>query len=447
MNIKDSIKLMSIAMKARVPYLLVGHSGVGKTQITEQIAKEVFPNHKFVTIMASQQDVGDFIGIPDIIKMETNDSSIKKQMNRVTAWARPEWMPTEPCVIFLDELNNARPDVESAMLQLVLEKRIHTHSLHPDSYICAAINPASSEYTTANTMSTALVKRFMVVSFEPVATEFIQWGEETKRIHPKFLGFLKHQPSISGAEKKLDTLIKMEPCPRLWEMATKLFNVIEKDNNTEDREIIKDMLSSTVGVQAAAAFLSWLDTQDKPLDFKMVTSDPDKALEKLNEFYNSMRTDLVSGTVENIINGVKEIHEKLVDKIKYKTSILEYDRNYDPALVKASLAELNTNVQNNLGTQKNKLVNLIKFLSDVPNDMIYQVSHALITHKPFRDQKDGEDVKKYHEEQLKRFNAYNTIIFFLFREDLIPGHIGLNKKFVQSVGEVNKHKKNETSEK
>lgn len=433
MNIKDTTRLMKLAMKADVPYLLVGHSGLGKTQITGKIAEEIFPDHKFVTVMASQQDVGDFIGIPDI-KDDAHG-------NRVTSWARPEWMPYEPCVIFLDELNNARPDVESAMLQLVLEKRIHTHTLHPDSYICAAINPATAEYSTANTMTTALVKRFMVIAFEPESREFITYSEESKSLNPKIIAFLKHQPSVSGAEKKLDTLIKMEPCPRLWtNAASKMLDVIEKDGLIDDRDLIKDMLSSTVGIQAAAAFLSFLDSQDKPLNYKEITTDPDAAFKKLTGYYEDMRTDLISSTVENIIIGFKDTHEKLVDKIAYKTSILEVDRNADPKLVQEAVKELNVNVKNNLGGNRGKLDNLITFLDKCPNDLVYQVSHALITNKPFLEQ-NGQADKEYHEAQLKRFNAYNTIIFYLYREDLIPGHKGIHARFISATQEVAKHKK------
>lgn len=435
MNIKDSMRLMEVSMKARVPYLLVGHSGIGKSQITEQISKKVFPEHKFVPIFASQCDVGDFIGIPDIIT---------KGKDRITTWARPEWMPSEPCVIFLDELNNARPDVESAMLQLVLEKRIHTHSLHPDSYICAAVNPASSEYTTANNLSTALVKRFMVLAFEPMATEFLDWARDSKRVHPKLLAFLKHQPMITGAEKKLDTLIKLEPCPRLWEMVSKIYTVIEAEGNQDDRDLVKDLLISSVGVNAAGTFLSWLDTQDKPLTFKDIIEDPEAALVKYNGFYTDMRNDLIGGTNENIVNGIKDIHEKLVGKIAYKTSILEVDRKADQTQVTNAIKEFNVNIKGNMGVYKKKLDNLISFLKEVPMDVMFQISHSLITAKPHIDKQANEDEKAYHTEQLKRFEAYNTIMFYMYRDDLRDdGAVALNKKFKQCTAEVNKHKKTE----
>lgn len=444
MNIKDSTRLMNLAMKSRVPFLLVGHSGIGKTQITEAESKKIFPNHKFVTVMASQQDVGDFIGIPDIIKLETTDEKGKKKVERVTSWARPEWMPYEPCVIFLDELNNARPDVESAMLQLVLEKRIHTHNLHPDSYICAAVNPASSEYTTANNMSTALVKRFMVISFEPQASEFIKWGEDTKRINPTILSFLKHHPVTTGAEKKLDTLIKLEECPRLWEAVSKIYTVIESEGNQTDRDLIRDMLISVVGVKSTGLFLNWLDTQDKPLSFKEIVSDPKASIKRFDGFYEGMHNDMISSSVENVVKGIQAIHEQVIDKINYKVSVLEIERNSDPKQVDAAKKELQDLIKNNaMGEYQDQLDNVVTFLKKVPNDIMFQVSQAILTYKPFHDKVGSEDAEAYHEKQIKRFNAYNTVCLYLYREDLFEGrkNKSLYNRFIEATEEVNKHKK------
>lgn len=442
MNIKDSKRLMSLAMKANAPYILVGHSGIGKTQITEQVAKEVFPNHKFVTVMASQCDVGDFIGIPDITTLEAVDAKGKKKVSKVTSWARPEWMPHEPCVIFLDELNNARPDVESAMLQLVLERRIHTHSLHPDSYICAAINPATAEYTTANIMSSALVKRFMVIPFEPLASEFIEWAGNKGNFDAKLLAFLKFRPDLSGAEKPLDTLIKMEPCPRVWNMVNNVYQVINKEGNASDRELVKDLLSTTVGIAATGVFLSWLDTQDKPVTLADIVKSPKKAIERYQGFHEAARNDLIASTHEEIINGFNKLVGEAVQYVDYKTSILEYERNSDPKLVKDALKEFNDILSKGKLPAEitDKLDAIIQFVSKLQADAVYQISVAIITNKPF-EESDNKD-EAYQKAQFKRINTYNTLVFYMMREDLVTkkGHKGFGQLYRDSVAEVNKHK-------
>lgn len=263
MSIKRARNLAKYCLKSKTPFLFVGHSGVGKTGVMKELAKEVCPNHKFITIMASQQEVGDFIGLPNFKKVE-----IDGKMTEVTSWARPEWMPKEPSIIFLDELNNARQDVESAMLQLVYENRIHTHNLHPDSVVVAAINPATEEYTTANTMSAALVKRFVIIPFTPLPEEVIEWGETTGRYDDEFIKFMEHDTNATGVVKELETAIKLEPCPRMWEKISLTKKLIEKENPVNKDEILRDLITYSMGTEIAAKFFGWKESKEKPVLFE-----------------------------------------------------------------------------------------------------------------------------------------------------------------------------------
>jgi hypothetical protein len=262
MSIKKANRLAEYCLKSKTPFLFVGHSGIGKTGVMRELAKRICPNHKFITIMASQQEVGDFIGLPNFKNIIVDDKSTE-----VTTWARPEWMPSEPAVIFLDELNNARQDVESAMLQLVYENRIHTHRLHPDSIVVAAINPATEEYTTANTMSAALVKRFVVIPFEPLPEEVIEWGEKTGKYDSEFIKFMGHDYNVTGVNKQLDTTIRLEPCPRMWEKISLTKALLDKDNPSDKEEILRDLITHSMGSEIAAKFFGWLETKEKPVTF------------------------------------------------------------------------------------------------------------------------------------------------------------------------------------
>ena len=262
MSIKRAKQLAKYCLKAKTPFLFVGHSGIGKTGVMRQLAKEVCPDHEFITIMASQQEVGDFIGLPNFKQVEINGKSTE-----VTSWARPEWMPTKPAVIFLDELNNARQDVESAMLQLVYENRIHTHELPEGSIVVAAINPATEEYTTANTMSAALVKRFVVIPFEPHPEEVIKWGEDTGKYDNEFIKFMGHDLNVTGVNKELDTAIRLEPCPRMWEKISLTKKIIEDEKPANEDEIIRDLITHSMGSEIAAKFFGWKESKEKPVTF------------------------------------------------------------------------------------------------------------------------------------------------------------------------------------
>lgn len=428
MNIRESVRIAELGMKAKVPFLLVGHSGVGKTAIVGELSNKVFPNHKFITVLASQLDVGDFVGIPDSI--------IDAQGNRVTSWARPEWMPYEPCVLFLDELNNARQDVESALLQLVYEGRINTHHLHPDSFICAAINPATSEYTTANVISSALVKRFIVIPFQPLSSETITWAEDTKRYHPSVIRFLKHRPESTGVEKALETTIKMEPCPRLWEMTSKLIRQAELDNNRviQDSELIKTLLSTSVGVETAAIFVSFLETQEKPLSFSAIIDNPVKALERFNGMYKEMRGDLVSETSDNVLRGVSDIINKNAELFSFANPAVQVDSE-DKDIAKKATKALNENITNNFGDARKSVDAVMAFLKELPADIFFKLSYDIITRNP-----QVENITQ--EQQIKILDSHFAIIMYMYSNNtLIKNHKTLFEKWVETSGQVEKHKK------
>lgn len=428
MNIRESVRIAELGMKAKVPFLLVGHSGVGKTAIVGELSNKVFPSHKFITVMASQCDVGDFVGIPDSI--------IDAQGNRVTSWARPEWMPYEPCVLFLDELNNARQDVESALLQLVYEGRINTHHLHPDSFICAAINPATSEYTTANVISSALVKRFIVIPFQPLASETITWAEDTKRYHPSVIRFLKHRPESTGVEKPLDTTIKMEPCPRLWEMTSKLIHQAELDNTNviQDTGLIKTLLATSVGIETAAIFISFLETQEKPISFDSIIDNPTSAMERFNGMYKEMRGDLVAGTSDNVLKGVAGIINNRAASFSFINPAIQVDSD-DKDIAKRAIKALNDNVTNNFGDARKSVDSVMTFLQGLPADIFFKLSYDIITRNP-----EVENVTQ--EQQIKILDSHFTIIMYMYSNNsLIKNHKTLFDKWIETSGQVEKHKK------
>ena len=437
MNIRESKRIMQLAMKANVPFLLVGHSGIGKSQIIQSLTQEQFPNHTFVAVFASQCDVGDFTGIPGDIDVTITNPDGTIEIVRTTSWARAEWMPKGPCVIFLDELNNARTDVESAMLQLVLEKRIHTHTLHPDSFVCAAINPATSEYTTANVISSALVKRFIVIPFQPMTNELLEWAEDSKRYHTSIIKFLRHLPTAAGLEKPLETTIKVEPCPRLWEMVSRLIKVVEDENNNwqEDGELIKNLLSSTVGVEVAALFVSFLESQDKPLTFEDILKDQEKAIKRFKVIQDQMRGDLISETNNNFVKGIVGIVNELAPVLQYDNPVLDVDSQDDKIKQKAIKA-LNKNVGENLGANRVKLDKALAFLEALPNDLFFKLSYDILTRDP--SVKDATQ-----EQQIKILDSHFSVCLYLYSDGLINNHNTLYSKWAKAAGTYMKSDKDE----
>lgn len=254
-TIKTAYEVLSIANIAQDAVLLEGPHGIGKSQIVEQFAKNngmhIFP------LFLSTQETGDLIGIPteEIINGA-----------KVTSWSKPTWLKTMedkakegiPCVLFLDELNRAPLDVRQSALQLVLEGKIHEHTLPRvngrKTFVVAAINPAD-DYQVQE-LDPALLDRFLCLELEVSAPDWLDWAREHE-IANSIRDFISEFPNrlhYTPNEGK-------GPTPRAW---AKLSDLLEGAKQTKSNkailfDIVKGRLGSEVGAQFFGYYENYTD--------------------------------------------------------------------------------------------------------------------------------------------------------------------------------------------
>lgn len=142
--------------------LLVGKHGIGKSQIVNDYftaqGLRVVP-----LFLGQMSDPGDLIGLPRI-----NDRS------GVTEFIPPYWFPVDgkPIVLFLDELNRARPEMLQSVMDLVLNRKLAGRELPQGSRIVSAVN-GGEEYQVGE-LDPALVSRFNVYEFRPSVDDWLQ---------------------------------------------------------------------------------------------------------------------------------------------------------------------------------------------------------------------------------------------------------------------------------
>ena len=102
------------AMPASHNIMLVGKHGIGKSEIlTEYFRRKGI---KVVALFLGQMsDPGDLIGLPS-----------KNEETGKTEFMPPWWFPVdgEPVVLFLDELNRARPEILQTIMDLALNRKL-----------------------------------------------------------------------------------------------------------------------------------------------------------------------------------------------------------------------------------------------------------------------------------------------------------------------------------
>lgn len=229
--------------------MLVGKHGIGKSEILTSY----FDNEgmKVVTLFLGQMsDPGDIIGLPS--KIESKDS--KGNVTSLTDFTPPYWFPVDgqPIVLFLDELNRARPEILQTVMDLTLNRRLAGKALPEGSRVIAAVNDGD-EYQLTD-LDPALVSRFNIYEFKPSAEEWLNWAVANK-LDERVINFIQNNPTwldgdpgdntkheYKGLEKSADR--------RAWK---KVSDIMKKVDTIKD--VHKHVIAGVVGAAAAAAFV------------------------------------------------------------------------------------------------------------------------------------------------------------------------------------------------
>lgn len=223
--------------------LLVGRHGIGKSEILTHFFQQ--RGERVVSLFLGQMaDPGDLIGLP-----QWNESSQR------THFLPPHWWPedNQPIVLFLDELNRARPELLQTVMDLVLNRTLAGRKLPEGSRVIAAVNDGD-EYQLTH-LDPALVSRFNIYQFCPTVQEWLQWAEQ-ENLDPRVIRFLTLEGHwLDGAEGQqgIDTGLEKTPDRRAWK---RLSDGIRSLPDLAEEDI--DWLAGIVGAQAASRFMGSL---------------------------------------------------------------------------------------------------------------------------------------------------------------------------------------------
>jgi MoxR-like ATPase len=201
-----------------------------------------------ILFLGQMSDSGDLIGLPRL-----NEETGK------TDFMLPYWFPNDgkPIVLFLDELNRARPEVLQTVMDLTLNRKLAGKSLPEGSRIISAVN-GGSEYQLTD-LDPALVSRFNIYEFAPSVEDWINWAREAG-LDSRIISFIEENPELlDGEENFAAENLERNPDRRSWERASKIIA-----NFTALGELEQTMLSGIVGDKAAASFFEFVNNHKLP---------------------------------------------------------------------------------------------------------------------------------------------------------------------------------------
>ncbi|MEM8553255.1 MAG: MoxR family ATPase [Pseudomonadota bacterium] len=219
-------------------WMLHGRPGVGKTELVQSLAHEI--GARLFDLRLTTIEPQDLRGLPYY------DHDQKR-----TVWYRPADLPddpTQPSVLFLDELTAASPYLQPTVYGLLQERRVGQHRL-PDNVLIIAAGNTVEDGAVAYEMGTALSDRLIHLHVQANAKDWLEHYAVRAALHPAVTAFIRTRPDL--LETTEDALRRGETIactPRSWARVSQIMHAVP------DRRLRNVMVAGTVGQAAAHEF-------------------------------------------------------------------------------------------------------------------------------------------------------------------------------------------------
>jgi hypothetical protein len=252
-------------LDAKLPVLVRGRHGVGKSEVVYQIAKD--RGLPVVERRASQMTEGDLLGMPSPELLEVN--GVGASQFRPFAWLIQAC--TEPVVLFLDEVDRATMEVRQGIFELTDSRKIAGWVLHPDTLVVAAVNGGEhgSQYQVGE-MDPAELDRWTVFDVEPSPEDWLSWSNG--KVESVLWDFLntnrQHLEHTDDYEPN-----KVYPSRRSWVRFNNTVAPLGLFAEDGDRDLLLNLATGFVGFEAAVSLRDFVQKYEYQVSIEDLLDD------------------------------------------------------------------------------------------------------------------------------------------------------------------------------
>lgn len=202
LNPKQLQQLLAATIPARMPVLIQGAPGVGKSDIVAHAAEaanaDIIISHPVVS------DPTDFKGLPGIVADAAEFLPFGELRKAIEA--------DKPTVFFLDDLGQAPPAVQAACMQLILARRVNGHMVSPHVCFVAATNRRQDRAGVAGLLEPVKSRFSTIVELVPDLDSWCAWAL-SNNMPVELISFVRFRPNLLHDFKPSVDLTN-SPCPR-----------------------------------------------------------------------------------------------------------------------------------------------------------------------------------------------------------------------------------------
>lgn len=209
---KQLAELLSAMIPARLPLLITGAPGIGKSDIIGQAAASAQAD--LIISHPAVADPTDAKGLPwpktggtEATFLPFGELALALKATRQTVW-------------LLDDLGQAPPAVQASFMQLILARRVNGHVLPDCVTFVAATNRRSDRAGVSGILEPVKSRFSCIVELEPTIDDWSQWAY-AHGVSPTLIAFLRYRPNLLCAFQATADLTN-SPVPRTWAHLAKL---------------------------------------------------------------------------------------------------------------------------------------------------------------------------------------------------------------------------------
>ena len=253
----------------RLPVIVKGSPGLGKSFLVEQVAQEM--GARFQCFLTATMDPTDVCGCPNTDGSYTHFKP-PYEFLRLTDHPDFEEEAGTPVVVNFDDLPATREENFNALLRIMQQREVGNYKIRDNVYFAATGNRAKDQAGAAE-ITTALSNRFIHIELQTDVDEWVEWAYNHK-INPLMIGFVQ--------KCKIQVLDQFDPSeerhtfasPR--SVANASFIVDAVGLNKDDRFILQNALSGCCGDGWATEFLGFADNRNLIVPAEEIVKDPKK---------------------------------------------------------------------------------------------------------------------------------------------------------------------------
>lgn len=262
MNATDFANELELLTRAKLPVLVKGSPGQGKTDIYHQVSRRL--NMDMITTHPVTSDPTDPKGLGVFYK---GDDGAMIADFIPYGHLRMAMSVTKPTFWFFDDLGQAAPMVLAAYMQLFLGREVNGKRVS-DHIIFGAATNRRIDLAAVQGIPEPVKQRFAtIILLETTAEEWCFWAVDND-IAPEVIAFIRWRPELLN-EGEASTKIENHASPRMWHFVSKM--VLAGITNVET-------FAGAVGMGVASEFDNFRGIYKNLPDIGNILTNPDSAL-------------------------------------------------------------------------------------------------------------------------------------------------------------------------